>query len=294
MFDFSGMWLPVITPFREGRVDHVALSRLVAYYRDCGVHGFVALSTTGEALALTCGEQDAVLNTIMMAADGRPVIAGVTGINAEQMIARIAELGCLRVAGHRLAGLMVSSPAYIRPSQAGLVAYFTKLADLSVLPLVLYEIPYRTGVTMTLETLLLLARHPQIQAIKDCAGSVAITQALITDGGLQVLAGEDMNVLQSLSMGARGAITAGMHVSPEELIRLYECVRYGDLAEAQRIFRVFAPLVAWLYAEPNPAPVKGWLAAQGWMTDELRFPLLPASRGVVERLVALTMAEVAA
>lgn len=287
-FDFSGIWIPLITPLHaddagvDGGVDHIALTRLVEHYRSSGIRGVASLSTTGEASLLSFEEQDAVLDTTLTAAQGLPVIAGLTATTFTQACKRIHQLS-----QYDITGIMLSSPSYIRPSQQGLVEYFIRLADLSEKPLVIYEIPYRTGVRLELPSLLTLARHPNIQAIKDCAGSVAITQALIDDGNLQVLAGEDLNIFPTLCMGGHGAIAAATHIRPDLYVRLMQAIQIDEVATARQIFSDLRPLIAHLFAEPNPAPLKGLLAWQGHIANQLRFPLLPASTGLTEQLICL-------
>lgn len=279
MFDFSGIWLPLITPFSQQVVDGDALQKLVTEYRSTGIAGFVSLSTTGEANLLSSEEQDLVLKTTIEAADGLPVIAGLTGSNFTEIQQRLEQLSHFN-----LAGILVSSPAYIRPSQQGLIEYFLKIAELSPFPVIIYEIPYRTGVHLELSSLLTLARHPNIQAIKDCAGSPEITQALIADGNLQVLAGEDFNIFQTLCMGGSGAIGAAVHFYPERYVQMEKYIRAGQLEQAQRIFSSLTPLIKRLFAEPNPAPVKGLLASHGKIKNEFMFPLQPASTALIQTL----------
>lgn len=276
---FSGIWVPVITPFADGAVDHAALRRLIRLYADAGVAGLVALGTTGEPSALEAVEQAAVLATILAEADALPVLAGVSGNHLASVRARIAELNELPVAG-----VLISAPYYIRPSQAGLIDYFTTLADLSRKPVVLYDIPYRTGVRLELETLLTLAAHPRIEAVKDCAGSLDTTLALILDGRLQVLAGDDINLYNTLCMGGSGAIAASAHVRPERFVSLYRALSEGRLDEGRRIFHTLVPLIQALCAEPNPGPVKAALAAQDMIRNELRAPMTRASDVLSERL----------
>ncbi|RYY80312.1 MAG: 4-hydroxy-tetrahydrodipicolinate synthase [Moraxellaceae bacterium] len=284
-FDFSGIWIPLITPLQaddtgtDMGVDHTALTQLVDTYRSSGIRGFASLSTTGEASLLSFAEQDAVLATTLTAAQGLPVIAGLTAATYSQACERIHQLN-----QYDIAGIMLSSPSYIRPSQQGLVEYFIRLADLSEKPLVIYEIPYRTGVRLELSSLLTLARHPNIQAIKDCAGSVTITQALIDDRNLQVLAGEDLNIFPTLCMGGHGAIAAATHIRPDLYASMMHAIQSGQLARARQIFASVNPLIQHLFAEPNPAPLKGLLAHQGHIANQLRFPLLTASTGLVEQL----------
>ncbi|WP_297351346.1 4-hydroxy-tetrahydrodipicolinate synthase [Paraburkholderia sp.] len=276
---FSGIWVPVITPFADGAVDHAALRRLVRFYAEAGVAGLVALGTTGEPAALETAEQDAVLATILAQAGTLPVLAGVAGNHTASLRSRITQLNDLPVAG-----VLISAPYYIRPSQAGLIEHFTGLADLSVKPVVVYDIPYRTGVRLELATLLTLAGHPRIQAVKDCAGSLDTTLALILDGRLQVLAGDDMNLFNTLCLGGSGAIAASAHVHPERFVALYRALADGRLEDGRPIFHALAPLIGALCSEPNPGPVKAALAAQGLISDELRAPMTRATEDLRERL----------
>lgn len=283
-FDFSGIWIPLITPLQPNDmgVDYIALTGLVEHYRTSGIRGFASLSTTGEATLLDPEEQDAVLTTTLTAAQGLPVIAGLTATTFKQARERIIQLN-----QYDISGIMLSSPSYIRPSQQGLMAYFSQLADISDKPLVIYEIPYRTGVRLELSSLLALAQHPNIQAIKDCSGSMSITQTLIEDGALQVLAGEDINIFPTLCMGGHGAIAAATHIRPDLYVSMMQAIQAGQLTQARRISSLLRPLITQLFAEPNPAPLKGLLAQQGHIANQLRFPLLPASTELVESLKSL-------
>jgi 4-hydroxy-tetrahydrodipicolinate synthase len=292
MSDFSGIWIPLITPFADGAVDHAALRALVRRYAGAGVAGLVALGTTGEPAALDAAEQDAVLATILDAAqavargaDGAralPVVVGVSGNHTASMRERIQQLNTLPIAG-----VLIAAPYYIRPSQAGIVGHFTALADASDKPVVLYDIPYRTGVRLELDTLLTLAAHPRIQAVKDCAGSLDTTLALIRDGRLQVLAGEDIAIFNTVCLGGSGAIAASAHLRPERFVALYRALTAARLDEGRRIFHDLVPLIQAAFAEPNPAPVKALLAAQGLIRNELRMPMTRASDVLAARLEAL-------
>lgn len=269
---FTGIWVPLITPFSNGQVDHAALRKLVRHYAEAGVSGLVALGTTGEAAALDQLEQRAVVATVLDAAAGLPVIVGLAGNHSGQLREDL-----LHFSAADIAGLLIPAPYYVRPSQQGLLDHFSSLADASPVPVVLYDIPYRTGVQIELQTLLTLAAHPQIQAVKDCAGSVATTQALIADGRLQVLAGEDSNIFTTLCMGGSGAIAASAHVQPQRFVALYRAVSEQRLHDARAIFHELAPLIRLMFAEASPGPVKAVLAQQGWISDELRTPMTRAS-----------------
>jgi 4-hydroxy-tetrahydrodipicolinate synthase len=269
---FTGIWVPLVTPFCHGQVDHAALRKLVHRYAEAGVSGLVALGTTGEAAALDQLEQRAVVATVVEAAAGLPVVVGLAGNHSGQLRESL-----LHFSAADIAGFLIPAPYYVRPSQQGLLDHFSSLADASPLPLVLYDIPYRTGVQIELQTLLTLAAHPQIQAVKDCSGSPATTQAVIADGRLQVLAGEDGNVFNTLCMGGSGAIAASAHVQPQRFVALYRAVSEQRLHDARAIFHELAPLIRLMFAEASPGPLKAMLAQQGWISDELRAPMTKAS-----------------
>ncbi|CAM3645910.1 4-hydroxy-tetrahydrodipicolinate synthase [Paracidovorax anthurii] len=279
--DFSGLWVPLVTPFAAsgGAVDHATLAALVRRLRDQGIAGFVACGSTGEAAALEPGEQDAVLATVLDAADGLPVVMGLSGYHLGHALERVRQWNALP-----LAGLLVPAPHYIRPAQAGLLQWFHAIADASAVPLIVYDIPYRTGATLELGTLRTLAAHANIRAVKDCGGSTAKTQALIADGALQVLAGEDAQIFATMALGGAGAIAASAHWQPARLVECLRALEAGHLARARALWRALAPLVEAFFTEPNPAPLKALLSARGWMENTLRAPMAPASVALAQRL----------
>lgn len=270
--DFSGLWIPLVTPFNDGRVDHAAITRLVRTLRAAGVAGIVACGSTGEAAALDKAEQLDVLDAALAAADGLPVVMGVSGYHLPDMLAWVAKL-----ATRPIAGLLVPAPHYIRPAQAGLVQWFTAIADASPVPVILYDIPYRTGAVLECQTLLDLALHPRIRALKDCGGDLGKTLALIGQGRLQVLAGEDLQLFATVAQGGAGAITATAHLCTAQFVQVLDLLKVGELARARQLWTRLVPLVRAAFAQPNPAPVKSVLAQQGLLRDELRSPMTPAT-----------------
>lgn len=278
---FSGLWIALVTPFKDGAVDYPALAALTTRLRAQGVSGFVACGSTGEAAALDKAEQLQVLETVLQAAQGLPVVMGVSGYHQGQVLEQVQAL-----ARYPVAGLLVSAPHYIRPSQEGLLHWFRTLADASAVPLLVYDIPYRTGATLSTETLLALAAHPRIQAIKDCGGNPAKTQALIADGRLQVLVGEDAQIFHTLALGGAGAISASAHWQTPRFVELMALLRAGDLGEARRVWQALQPWIEVCFAEPNPAPLKAVLAHAGEMNNELRAPMMVASEALGQRLQA--------
>ncbi|WP_295537353.1 4-hydroxy-tetrahydrodipicolinate synthase [uncultured Pseudacidovorax sp.] len=284
--DFSGLWVALVTPFHaDGAVDHAALAALARRLAAAPIAGFVVCGSTGEAAALDEAEQDAVLATVAQAAPGVRRIMGVSGQHLCRTAARLRSL-----AGAGLAGVLLPAPVYIRPSQAGLLHWFGQLADRSPAPVLVYDIPYRTGSTLARETLLSLAAHPRIAGIKDCGGDADKTRALIADGRLQVLAGEDANIFATVAEGGAGAIAASAHVHTARLARVIALLREGRLAEARALWQPLLPLMEALFAEPNPGPMKALLAARGEMAAVLRAPMTAASEALCARLQALDAA----
>jgi len=279
MSEWNGIWIPLVTPWRAGEVDHGALARLVKHLAAQGVAGFVAGGSTGEAALMSEAEQEAVLETVQVAAGALPVVMGLAGPRTEAVAARARHLG----ERFRPAALLVSAPGYVRPSQAGLVEHFTRIADASPCPVVLYDIPARTGVRIEARTLLALAGHPRIVAVKDCSGDRSAAETVLADGRLAWLAGNDDELFDQLARGAAGGVVASAHLATAAFVRLHARIAAQRLGEARALWHVLAPLTRALFAEPNPAPLKGWLAREGWMSAELRPPLLaPAEATLAE------------
>jgi 4-hydroxy-tetrahydrodipicolinate synthase len=279
--DFSGVWIPVVTPFRDHRVDHAALAALVRRLAADGVAGIVVCATTGEAPLLSDDERVAVLGTIK-ASTSLPLIMGASGSTAEEVLRRIDA-----AARHAPAAFMVTAPPYLRPSQEALQAFFTTIAYASPAPLVVYDIPARTGVRLELATLLALAAHPRVVALKDCGGRVEQTEALIADGRLRVLCGNDNEWFSARCLGGAGAIAASAHVRTDLFVAFDDALARGDLVAGRALWRRLRPLTEGLFAEPSPAPVKALLAARGECANELRAPMTPASATLGARLEAL-------
>lgn len=275
----QGVWVPLVTPFSGGAVDGGALRRLVRHYAAAGVDGLVVCGSTGEAAALDDAEQLAVLDAVLTEAGRLPVIMGLAGNHQGHVLHRLAAFGT-----RPLAGILAPAPYYVRPGQEGAAAYFRCLADASRFPLVLYDIPYRTGATLETSTLLGLAAHPNIAAIKDCGGSLEKTVALIADGNMAVLAGEDLQALSVLCLGGAGMIAAAAHIRPDLFVAMYRAVRTQQLDQARKLFHALAPVIRLAFAEPNPGPVKAQLERLGLLNAEVRQPMPRASAELAARM----------
>lgn len=236
-------------------------------------------TTTGEAASLSRQEQLAVLDAVLQWVPAHRVVMGLAGNNQIELLQFQAQ-----ILKRPVAGLLVPAPSYIRPSQAGLEAFFRTVADASSVPIILYDIPYRTGATFDQATLLSIVAHQRINAVKDCGGNLGNTLALVASGEVDVLCGEDIQIFNALCLGASGAIAASAHVHTEQFVALYQQVRDNQLAEARATFFGLLPLINTMFVEPNPAPVKAALAMQGLINSDLRAPMQSASAAVLGRL----------
>ncbi|MFG0429253.1 4-hydroxy-tetrahydrodipicolinate synthase [Serratia liquefaciens] len=285
MASFSGIWVALVTPFNHNAVDLPATQRLAQHLIASGVDGLVVCGTTGEAAALSKEEQLAVLDAVLAVTPAHQVVMGLAGNNLIDTL-QMQQAIQLR----DVAGVLIPAPYYIRPSQCGLVDYFTQLADASSVPVILYNIPQRTGVVMELTTLRQIARHPQVKAIKDCGGNPDTTMELINDGEIDVLTGEDNLILTTLCLGGTGAISASAHIQPQRFVQLVQQVADGDLVAARANFYGLLPMIQQMFSFPNPAPVKAALAQQGLIRNELRSPMQIAPQAL-QHQIAVTLAQ---
>lgn len=285
MSNFRGIWIALATPFRADEIDFEGLERLVKKLLADGVAGFVVCGTTGEAAALSPAEQLSVLDSVLSWVDPHQVVMGLSGNNLREILAFQEE-----IQKRELAGLLVPAPYYIRPSQAGLESFFMTVADSARVPVIVYDIPYRTGARIERETLRKIVRHPQIAAVKDCGGDMETTMALIQDGAVQVLAGEDSQLFNSLCLGGSGAISASAHIRADLYVKLHQQVDGGDLEGARLTHYQLLPWMQIAFAEPNPAVLKAALNLQGLTSADLRQPMqacTPATRVALAKVLGL-------
>lgn len=284
--DLSGVWVPLITPFDEaGGVDADAVGRLVGEYLDAGAAGIVALGTTGEAPALSSAEREMVVATCSRACASRsaPLIVG-TGTNSTRTTIEATEA----FAGtDALVAVLVVTPYYVRPSVEGIADHMRAVAAASSVPIVIYNIPYRTGRVIPAEAMIDLSRVDGIAAVKQAVGGIdADTLRILaeSDPGFQVLGGDDAFLYPTVLMGGAGAICASSHVCTERFVAMIECGLAGKLEDGRAHAESLLPVVDAGFAEPNPAVFKGVLHAQGRIaTPDLRAPMTNASPEAIER-----------
>jgi 4-hydroxy-tetrahydrodipicolinate synthase len=294
----AGLHIPLVTPFdAAGDVDLAALRRLAEHLLDAGADGLVALGTTGEAASLDGAEQDAVVGCCaeVCAERGAPLTVGVGGSDTATAARAVAHHGSR--AG--VTAIMGVVPPYVLPAPEGIAAHFRRLAEVSPVPLIVYDIPSRTGVRFGSEALLELhASEPRIAGVKLSVSALdGDALALLADApdGFAVLSGDDAQILPAIALGASGAIAAAAHCATERFAALVRSARAGEAAEARLHHETLLPLVRAIYAEPNPAVVKGLLHRQGLIAaPDLRLPNVPATDAAVDRaLGTLARAELA-
>lgn len=284
-----GVYVPLITPFEvSGAVAVHVIERLCHEYLDSGAAGIVALGTTGEYAALDAAERKSVIDACSRVCSQRsaPLIVGAGTNNTKTSIASVE---ALRGTPGLVATLTVV-PYYVRPSEAGIVEHFRHVAKASPVPLVAYNIPYRTGRVLSSASVLELAREPNVAGLKQAVGGIDQDTLEILAGapeGFSVLGGDDAYLFPTVLMGGQGAIAASAHVCTERFVAMIECGLAGKVDEGRAHAEALLPVVKSLFAEPNPAVIKGVLLAQGRIpTAELRMPMTSASRASVDAALA--------
>ncbi|KRO16471.1 4-hydroxy-tetrahydrodipicolinate synthase [Lacticaseibacillus saniviri] len=276
----------IVTPFdTQNHIDYAALEQLTEALLNHGSRGFVIGGTTGEGPTLTDTEKITLYEHFATFVNGRvPVIANVGSNNTVATIEMAQQVG--QIAG--IDALLTVVPYYNKPDQAGMVAHFTAIADTSPLPLVLYNIPGRTGVTMIPETVITLAEHENIAGIKQC-GSLPELSAIIagTPDDFIVWTGEDEQFITAATLGADGVISVASHLYGDTMQAAYQALKTGDLTQVAHLQQWLLPKMAALFAWPSPAPVKAVLNAQGFSTGVPRLPLLPLTEAQQTQLAQL-------
>jgi len=280
---FAGIWLPLITPFADGALDERSLARLAAHYAAQPIDGFILAATTGEGLVLDDDETARVVEIVAGAlARRRPVLLGLCGSDTRRLAKRLAATASWPVDGY-----LITCPYYSRPSQDGLHRHFAALAGATDRPVLVYNIPYRTGVNMANDTLLRLAALPNIVGVKDCCADGAQSADLVRrrPPGFAVLTGDDALFYGALAQGADGGILATAHVDPAGFAAVRGHVGAGRLVEARAAWDRLVDGVRLLFAEPNPAPIKHVLWRRGLIAaPELRLPMTGISAGLATEL----------
>jgi 4-hydroxy-tetrahydrodipicolinate synthase len=275
----AGVWVPLVTPFKDGAVDLASYRRLVEHYIGKGASALFPLGTTGEAPTLSDEEEDAIVAATVDVAAGRvPVFVGIGGNATAKVIKTIK-----RLERFAFAGIVSVCPYYNRPTQAGMHAHFKAIAEATGRQILIYNIPYRTSVNLSNETLLRLAELPNIVGVKDSSGNMAQSLELIASrpAGFSVLTGEDALFFSQLCSGADGGILAAAHLATERFVEIAQRIAANDHQGARAIWEPLQRIIPKLFEEANPIPIKHCLWRQGLIASpECRLPLTSVSDGL--------------
>ncbi|MBE6051268.1 MAG: 4-hydroxy-tetrahydrodipicolinate synthase [Clostridium sp.] len=279
----KGIWIPVVTPFKDGEVDFKSYERLIKRYVDSGVTGIMPLATTGETPTLSEVEYERILEKSMEITEGKiSVFVGLGGNNTKAVIEK------LKVAEkHKVQGILSVTPYYNRPDQRGIYEHFNNISNNTDLDIILYNIPYRTGRNIENETLIKLAENKNIVGVKDASGNFNQTIDLLMNkpDNFSVLTGEDLYFYNSLLLGGDGGIMASAHLRTEEFVKVYKLIQNNDYKSALNIWRDISKIIPKLFKEPNPSPIKYLLAKEGLIdSPEVRLPLVEISDKLKDEL----------
>ena len=282
---FQGVATAIVTPMNENGVDYDAFGRLIDWQIEQGINGLVVAGTTGEGSTLSDEEHREVLAYAVKRINGRvPCIAG-TGSNdtayAIELTKYACSIGC--------DAMLVVTPYYNKATQKGLVKMFNAIADASTKPIIVYNIPSRTGVNIEPATFVELAKHPRIVAIKEASGNLSkmVEEFAFLDGSLDIYSGNDDQIVPTLSMGGKGVISVLSNIMPKETVAMCDAFFAGDVATAAKMQCKYLPLIQALFCEVHPIPVKAALAAMGRMEGVIRLPLTEMEEDHQEKMVSI-------
>ena len=286
---FRGVATALITPLTENGIDYEAFGRVIDWQIEQGVNALVIAGTTGEGSTLTDEEHRRAIRFAARRAAGRtPIIAG-TGSNDTEYAISLSRYACEEGAD----ALLVVTPYYNKATQNGLVAMYTAIADAVDKPIILYNVPSRTGVNIEPSTYLALAEHPNIVGIKEANGNISKiveTVSLVGDK-LDIYSGNDDQIVPVLAMGGSGVISVLSNVMPKKTVEICERFFAGDVAGSAKLQCELLPLINALFSEVNPIPVKAAMASMGWCENYLRLPLTPMEEPHWQKLKALMEAQ---
>ena len=280
---FEGLTVAMVTPFRDGRIDGEAVDRLVEHLIAGGVDGIVPAGSTGESPVLSPDERRELFARVVARVNGRAFVLAGVGTNSTERTLVQARLA--RETGAD--GLLVVTPYYNKPTQAGLEAHFRRVATEGGLPVCLYNVPGRTGVNLLPDTVRRLAEHPGVVAVKEASGSLDQVSEICRDVPITLLSGDDSLTLPMLAVGAKGVISVGGNLTPGPLQQMLRAFAAAEVEEARRLHRALFPLARVLFIESNPGPIKHALARVGLIGGELRLPLVPVSAASAARIDAV-------
>ncbi len=279
----NGVWLPIITPFKDDKIDYKSYKRMIDHYTEKGISGIIPLGTTGEIPTLSDYEfEEMIEKTMEYNKDRLPVYVGVGGNYTAKVIKKI------KIAEYYdIQGILSVCPYYNRPSQEGIYSHFKNIAEETYLNIVLYNIPYRTGVNIENDTIYRLAEFKNIVGLKDSSGDIKQTMALLMNPpkDFSILTGEDILFYTTLTMGGQGGILASSHLKTELFLDVYQKIKENNHAAAFEVWKQLYEFIPLLFKEPNPAPIKYCLKEKGLISSsEVRLPLTQITDPLKEKL----------
>ena len=279
---FKGMATAIVTPMTKDDIDYEALGRLIEFQIASGINAIVVMGTTGENATIEPEDQEKVIRyTVEKVAKRVPVIAG-TGTNNTEHVLHNTKAACKAGAD----AVLVVTPYYNKATQNGLITHFTTVADASTVPVILYNVPGRTGCNLLPKTVAKLAEHPNIVAVKEATGNMAqMVQIMHLCGDkIDVYSGEDALTVAMMAMGGAGTISVLSNVAPKEAVAMTDAALAGDYAAAAALQCKLLPLIDCLFSEVNPIPAKAAVSAMGFGEENLRLPLTPMEDATREKL----------
>jgi len=283
---FTGLGTALVTPFRKhGSLDEAAVRRLVRRQIDAGVHFVSPCGTTGEAPTLSHSEKIRVVQLVVDEAAGRvPVLAGAGGYDTREVIELAREYERLGVDG-----ILSVTPYYNKPTQEGLFQHYKAIAESTRLPIVLYNVPGRTGVNLEAATVLRLSALRTIVGIKEASGSLVQMSEIVASAAPEffLLSGDDPIAVAVMSVGGRGLISVASNVVPAEMTQIIELAEQGDFAGARKLHLWLLPFLLVNFVESNPIPVKAAMAAMGLLEEKYRLPLVPPGNAARDRIMTV-------
>lgn len=267
-----GVWFPIITPFKNGKVDFKSYERLLKDALACGVHGVIPLGTTGESPTVTEEESIKIVSLTQKIVNKKvPIYVGAGGNDTAYVVKKAKTYSKMGVDG-----ILSVVPYYNKPSQSGLIAHFNAIADATDLKIILYNIPYRTCINMTNETLLQLAKHKNIVGVKDSCGVYSQSMELLANkpANFSIFTGDDLMFYATITNGGDGGILASSHVQTADFVKIFDLVEANNHQAAFKIWKNLINLIPLLFKEPNPTPLKYILKKKRLIdSDEVRLPL---------------------
>lgn len=268
----NGVFTAIVTPFSNGKVDFKKLADLVEFQIESGVDGIVPAGTTGESPTLTIDEHSQVIETVISVAKSRCLTIAGTGANSTAEAIHLTQMA--KRAGAD-ASLQVT-PYYNKPTQEGLYMHFSTIADETEIPLVLYNIPSRTGIPIAVETISRLSKNSNIIAVKEAGGSVERVSAILDACDITILCGDDSLTIPMMSVGAKGVISVASNIIPREVKEMVDAFAKGNAEKAKMLHMKFYSLFRDIFLETNPIPIKAAMAIKGLLDkEEYRLPLCP-------------------